>query len=258
VDDNADVRAYVAGVLAAGYRVLEAADGAAGLALAREALPDLVLADVMMPRARRLRARPRAPRGPGDRRIPVVLLTARADAGDEVAGLSAGADDYVTKPFDRGVLEARIAALIATRRRLRERFRAEGVPAPGADPALEPAALPSVAPVPSRAPSAVVLRLRAVVEANLTEPDFNPEALAAGAGLSYQQLYRRLREELDMTPSHFIRTVRVERAAALLREAAGSVTEVAYAVGFNSLSHFNRCFRERFGVAPSALVGAAS
>jgi signal transduction histidine kinase/ligand-binding sensor domain-containing protein/DNA-binding response OmpR family regulator len=242
VDDNTDVRAYVRSVLDPAFRVLEAADGQEGLAVAREALPDLVLADVMMPRldgmalARALRA------DPATDCIPVVLLTARAATGDEVEGLGTGADDYVTKPFDAAVLEARIANLIAMRRRLRERFRQEGVPA----------AAPAAGPAPAR--SELEARLRAAVEAHLTDPAFNPEALAAAAGLSYKQLYLRLRDELDATPSHFIRTVRVERAADLLREGAGSVTEVAYSVGFNSLSHFNRCFRDRFGIAPSELL----
>jgi AraC-like DNA-binding protein len=191
----------------------------------------------------------------------VVLLTARADAGDEVAGLSAGADDYVTKPFDRGVLEARIAALIATRRRLRERYRLEGLPAPAAadarvDSAELAASLVAAAPAADREPSELERRLRRLVEARLTEPELKPDALAAAAGLSYQQLYRRLRDELGVTPSQFIRTVRVERAAELLRAGEGSVTEVAYAVGFNALSHFHRSFRERFGVAPTALASA--
>ncbi|MBA2556598.1 MAG: response regulator, partial [Chloroflexi bacterium] len=240
VDDNADIRAYVRVVLTPGFRVVEAADGEEGLERAREALPDLVLADVMMPRLDGI-GLARALRGdPATDCIPVILLTARAEAGHEVEGHGAGADDYITKPFDSSVLEARVANLIASRRRLRERFRQEGVPAPTAA---------SAEAAPAR--SEMEEQLRAAVEANLTDPDFNPEALADAADLSYQQLYRRLREELDATPSQFIRTVRVERAAELLRDGAGSVTEVAYSVGFNSLSHFNRCFRERFGAAPS-------
>ena len=259
VDDNADVRAYVRTVLAPSYRVLEAEDGEAGLACAREALPDLVLADVMMPRldgfalARALRD------DPATDCIPVVLLTARAGPGDEVAGLATGADDYVTKPFDRAVLEARVGNLIAARRRLRERYRQEGLPAPApAEGTLQSGPLGETAPAAVREPSELERRLRLLVEARLTEPELNPEALAAAAGLSYQQLYRRLRDELGATPSQFIRTVRVERAAELLRAGEGSVTEVAYAVGFNALSHFHRSFRERFGVAPTALVKARS
>jgi len=240
VDDNADIRAYVRSVLEPIYRVLEADNGEVGLERALEALPDLVIADVMMPHrdgfslARALRE------DAATDCIPVILLTARAAPGHEVEGLGAGVDDYITKPFDAGVLAARVANLIASRRRLRERFRQEGVPARAESPA------------PSPARSELEEQLRAIIDANLTEPDFNPEALAAAAGLSYKRLYRRLAAELEATPSQFIRVVRVERASELLREGAGSVTEIAYAVGFNSLSHFHSSFRSRFGTSPLA------
>jgi signal transduction histidine kinase/AraC-like DNA-binding protein len=246
VDDNADVRSYVRSVLEPTYRVLEAADGQEGLERAREALPDLVVADVMMPRldgfalARALRE------DPATDCIPIVLLTARAGEDTEIEGLATGADDYLAKPFHAGVLEARVGALIASRRLLRERFREEGLPAPTR----------AAEPTPVR--SELEERLRAIVEANLLEPDFNPDALAAAAGFSYQTLYRRLREELSATPSQLIRTVRVERAADLLRDGAGSVTEVAYSVGFNSLSHFHRSYRERFGASPTATLRTSS
>jgi signal transduction histidine kinase/DNA-binding response OmpR family regulator len=251
VDDNADVRAYVRSVLEPGYRVLEAEDGAAGLERARTTLPDLIVADVMMPRLDGL-ALGRALKGdPMTDCIPVVLLTARADPADAVAGLRTGADDYVTKPFSGAVLRARVDNLIAGRRHLRDRFRAESPAAASvaADPheaadgaSRAPAALPC---------AAIEQRLRTIVAAHLADGAFNPEALACEAGLSYKQLYRALHDGLGTTPSRFIRTVRVEHAARLLSEGAGSVTEVAYAVGFNSLSYFNRAFRERYGAAPS-------
>ena len=242
VDDNADVRAYVRSVLATGYRVLEAEDGAAGLERARTTLPDLIVADVMMPRLDGL-ALGRALKGdPMTDCIPLVLLTARADPADAVAGLRTGADDYVTKPFSAAVLRARVDNLIAGRRHLRDRFRAAARP------------LRSLTPRPR--PARVEQRLRAVVAAHLVDGEFNPEALASEAGLSYKQLYRALHDALETTPSRFIRTVRVEHAARLLSEGAGSVTEVAYAVGFNSLSYFNRAFRERYGAAPSEYLRA--
>lgn len=242
VDDNADVRAYVRTVLESNFQVLEAVDGQEGLERAREVLPDLVISDVMMPRldgfglARALREEPATDC------IPVILLTARAGDQTEIEGLAMGADDYLQKPFHAGVLLARVGGLIASRRRLRERLRQEGLPVVAAAPA----------PVPVR--SALEERLRGIIEQNLTDPDFNPEALAAAAGMSYQQLYRQLAAELGAAPSHFLRTVRVEHAARLLREGAGSVTEVAYSVGFNSLSYFHRCFRERFGSTPMAFI----
>lgn len=153
-------------------------------------------------------------------------------------------------------LEAQVAVLLAQHRRLRERFRhgTRGSPASRRS-AASSSAVTSVAP-PVLLP--LERRLRLLVEAALREPGFDPEALAAAAGLSYHQLYRALRGELQVTPSRFIRTVRVECAAELLRQGSGSVTEVAYAVGFESLSYFGRAYRERFGVPPSAHLGAGS
>ncbi|HSG46368.1 MAG TPA: ATP-binding protein, partial [Longimicrobiales bacterium] len=237
VDDNADVRIYLRSILSKTYRVIEARDGAEGLSVVRDSLPDLVVADVMMPGLDGLALGRELKTDPLTDAIPLILLTARAEPQDEVAGLSQGADAYLVKPFDPHVLEARVANLLAQRRLLRERFRqGEAVP---------PATVPETsAPLDSR--------LRPLVEARLADPDFGPDALATDAGLSYHQLYRALRDELGVTPSGFIRRVRVECAAALLRAGAGNVTEIAYSVGFESLSYFRRAFHERFGASPTA------
>ena len=241
VDDNPDVRAYVRSVLAPQFHVLEAGDGKAGLALAREALPDLIVADVMMPELDGLGLGRALKADPMTDAIPVILLTARAESADQIAGLEAGADAYLVKPFDPGVLTACVANLLNQRRRLRERFR------------LGESAPPATAPT---ATSGLDLRLRPLVEAHLVDPEFGPEALAEAASLSYHQLYRSLRDELATTPTRYIRTVRAECAAALLKQGAGSVTEIAYAVGFESLSYFRRAFKERFEATPSDFLAS--
>jgi CheY-like chemotaxis protein len=243
VDDNPDVRSYVRSVLTDRFHVLEAGDGKAGLALAREDLPDLIVADVMMPELDGLGLAQALKSDPMTDAIPVILLTARAESADQIAGLEAGADAYLVKPFDPGVLTACVTNLLQQRRRLLERFR-QGESAP---PATVPAA-----------PSGLDLRLRPLVEAHLVDPDFGPEALAEAASLSYHQLYRSLRDELDTTPTRYIRTIRAECAAALLRQGAGSVTEIAYAVGFESLSYFRRAFKERFEVTPSDFLASGT
>ena len=243
VDDNADVRSYVRSVLAPQFHILEAGDGKAGLALAREELPDLIVADVMMPELDGLGLGRALKSDPMTDAIPVVLLTARAESADQIAGLEAGADAYLVKPFDPGVLTACVANLLNQRRRLLERFR-QGESAP-----------PPTAPA---APSPLDLRLRPLVEAHMVDPEFGPEALADAASLSYHQLYRSLRDELGTTPTRYIRTVRAECAAALLRQGAGSVTEIAYAVGFESLSYFRRAFKERFDATPSDFLASTA
>jgi signal transduction histidine kinase/ligand-binding sensor domain-containing protein/CheY-like chemotaxis protein/AraC-like DNA-binding protein len=248
VDDNADVRTFVRSLLSADYRVLEAPDGHAGLASAKRELPDLIIADVMMPGLDGLALGRALKDDPMTDAIPVVMLSARVASEDQVAGLETGADAYLLKPFDPAVLTATVTGLLSQRRRLRERFR-RGVEAiRGSTSDLPPTS------VPSPGDSAIARRLRPLVEARLTDPSLDPNKLAAAAGLSYHQMYRALREELGVSPSRFIRTVRVECAAVLLQRGAGSVTEIAYSVGFDSLSHFSRSFTERFGAAPSAFL----
>lgn len=253
-DDNADIRAYVRGHLAARYRILEAPDGATALALARTHLPDLIVSDVMMPQldgvslVRALRA---------DREtdfLPVVLLTAKADEADQVEGLAAGADAYVVKPFNVHTLQARIDGLIASHQRLRGRL-AETLAKAERPGEARPATDQPVAIQPTRAAQAeteIVTRVRQAIEARLGDENLTVEDVAAALGMSRSTLHRRLRDAADQTPTALLRSIRLTHAAALLRAASGTVGEVAYAVGFKSVSHFSHAFRARYGVSPSA------
>jgi DNA-binding response OmpR family regulator len=158
VDDNPDLRRYVrrhlieGGASGRGYRVVEAADGEGALAAVRARLPDLVVSDVMMPQLDGVRLLEALRADPETDFLPVILLTARAEAEDRLAGLGLGADDYVTKPFDARELVARVDNLIAQRRRLRERFASGGAlpadrRADGAEPVAEKGAFDGPPPV---------------------------------------------------------------------------------------------------------------
>ena len=242
VDDSADMRMYVREHFVSRYRVVEAVDGAEGIERAREVVPDLVISDVMMPRVdgtvlcRTLKSDPETDF------IPVILLTARASTDDRVAGFIGGADDYLAKPFEMRELEARVENLIASRRRLRERFAGERaeVPQTPRRPEL------------SRDDQAFVDRLHATIAAHFAEPEFSVAELARMLFLDRSHLFRRTRELVGETPSDLIRRVRLARAAELLVKGAGTVAEVAYGVGFQSVSHFSQAFREVHGVSPSA------
>jgi len=270
VDDNADVRRYVRSVLAPDYAVVEAADGEEGLARAREAAPDCILADVMMPEMDGVTMVRHLKSDRATAHIPVVMLTARAGTEHEVEGLEAGADDYVTKPFDADVLRARVAGMIEVRRRLRRRIRADlerrrGDGQSGDSPVEErtggdqtaDAAPPRlVVPTASADEPEFVRTVRAAIEERLADPTLTVEQLAGAVAVSRSTLYRRLKEHVDRTPSQFLRQVRIEHGARLLREREGTISEVAYAVGFESLSYFSRQFREHVGQSPSEYVEA--
>jgi len=238
VEDHADLRAYLRTILGEHYRVEVAADGAGGVSRAIDLVPDLVLSDVMMPGVdgvdllRALKADVRTSH------VPVVLLTAKADAESRLGGLGAGADDYLAKPFRAAEVEARVANLIASRRALRERW--------GRRAALEP--------TPEDLPSEEVAfldGLRETAEAHLADPLFGVDALADAVAMSPRQLTRKVKALTDETPGALLRRLRLARAADLLR-AGTPVAEVTDAVGLGSRSQFSRAFREAYGVPPSA------
>ena len=239
VEDNADLRAFVRGHLADRYRVVEAADGAAGLAAARAHGPDLILSDVMMPELDGVALTRALKADAALADVPVLLLTARADEDSVLAGLDAGADDYLAKPFSPAELRARVDNAVAARRQMRERYSDEVVVGP------------SRVVVPS-AEAAFLQDVRDAVEAHIGDAAFGVERLAEAVGLSRRQLGRRLKDALGTSPGAFIRELRLARAAQLLEQEAGTVAEVAYAVGYRDPEHFSKQFRKAYGATPSA------
>ncbi|MEM7787095.1 MAG: response regulator, partial [Bacteroidota bacterium] len=243
-DDDPGVRAYVADVLRPAYRVLEAEDGAAALDLARDALPDLVVSDVVMPALDGLGLCVALREDPALRYVPVVLLTARVDVEDRLAGLEAGADDYLAKPFDARELRARVDNLIAARRA----WRTEAAPAPFRD------AFPEAV----SADDQLRQRIDGVVHERFAEPGFGAGDLAEAVGLSGSQLRRRMQALYGQSPSQVVRAYRLQQGAGLLARQTGTVAEVAYAVGFNSVSYFTRAFGEAYGQTPTEYAAAAA
>jgi len=241
VDDNAELRALVRRGLVARYRVVEAQDGLEALALARAATPDLVVSDVMMPGMDGFQLVEAFRADAELDHVPIVLLTARAESEDRIAGLERGADDYIEKPFSAHELGARVDNLIASRRRLRERY--------GRGFRVVSAAAPSDA-----ADRTYLERLREVIGARLGDEDFGVAELARAMRQDRTQLFRRVRDLLGVPPADLLRASRLERAAELLADDVGGVGEIAYATGFKSVSHFSHAFRQRFGATPTAWV----
>lgn len=238
VDDNPDIRAYVREQMEGRFRVAEAADGIEGLSRAEALLPDCIIADVMMPRLDGYALTEALKADPDLDHVPLILLTAKADDAHRIEGLETGADDYLTKPFNAQELVARVDNLIASRHRLREKFSRT---------VMKPSEVDVEA-----ADAAFLRTVREAVEAHLTDADFSVGQLADAVALSPSQLQRKVKALTDRTPVQLIRVIRLERAAQLLDQDAGTITEIAYAVGFNSYSHFARSFKEYFGQSASA------
>jgi len=245
VDDSADLRSYIRDHFASRFRVLEAADGAEGIALAQRHLPDVVVSDVMMPGTnghelvRALRASPETDF------LSIILLTAQAEDEQRLEGLERGADEYIVKPFEMRELDVRVRNLILSRRRLRERFTG----APTDERAVSIVSEANVAP----ADQAYVAKVRDAIQRGLANPEFGVAELADAVSQDRSHLFRRVKQLFGESPSDLIRHLRVEEGERLLlADPSATVTDVAYAVGFNSLSHFCHCFQNVYGATPAA------
>lgn len=245
VEDNADVRTYIKNNLSHTYNVIEAMDGAEGLSKAQEIVPDLVISDVMMPKMSGMSLCEKLKSDEKTSHIPVILLTALASQASKVEGIETGADDYIVKPFDKEELLARAKNLIQQRQLLREKYSRRLT--------LEPKEL-SVTSADERFLNKVIK----VLEAQLDNSSFKVEHFSAELGMSRTQLFRKMRALTNQAPQDFIRDFRLKRAAQLLSQKTGTVSEIAYQVGFNNLSYFTKRFKELFGQTPSEYYAAHS
>jgi signal transduction histidine kinase/ligand-binding sensor domain-containing protein/DNA-binding response OmpR family regulator len=238
VEDSADMREYIKVALEPQYIVEEAIDGNEGIEKAKAMIPDLIVSDIMMPGkdgnelCRTLKADVETSH------IPIIMLTAKASEEYIIEGLETGADDYITKPFSTKILSARIKNLIDLRSQLQQNFKRE-------------INLRPVKTSVSAIDREFLKELQTVLKKNLSEPDFNVEGMCKQLYMSNTTLYRKIQALCGLSPTEFIRSYRLKRAAELLKNGFGSVTEVAFEVGFSSRAYFTKCFKERFNQLPS-------
>ena len=238
VEDNADMRSYMSENLESNYKIIEAENGEEGIQQSLKYSPDIIISDVMMPKMDGFQFCSEIKKDERTSHIPVILLTAKASGESKIKGLETGADDYLTKPFDTRELKVRINNLIEQRRKLQEKFRKEITVGP------RDITVTSI-------DEQLVQKAIDVVEKNISNPNFDTTKMAKEVGISRMLLNTKLKALTGLPTGEFIRTIRLKRAAQLLQQGYGNVTDIAYEVGFQSLSYFAKAFREQFGKSPS-------
>ena len=240
VDDDLEIGRYISTELGRFYKFGTCTNGKEGL---RELLTneyDLVISDVMMPEMDGFTMLRMIKTNINISHIPVIMLTSKADVANRLEGLERGADAFLAKPFDLEELRMNIENLIHNRQRLKGKFS-------GAQLQAELVEQPEV----KGNDELLMERIMKVVNKNLSNSDFNVDMLTQEVGISRAQLHRKMKELTGISTSEFIRNIRLEQAARLLKEQKINVTQVAYTVGFSNLAHFSTIFRKHFGVAPS-------
>ena len=244
VEDNPDLRTYIRSIFANTYQIIEAQDGQEGLEKTLELIPDLVICDLMMPRLDGFGFCSAVKSNALSNHIPVVMLTAKATLEDRLEGLDLGADDYLAKPFNTVELQTRVNNLIKQRQLLQQKYS-------------QP--LPTI-PVQEEAPVTVKVlsmdekflqKVDEVIEQYLDQSSFDVDTFAREMQLTPVQLRRKLKALTNQTITEYVRNYRLDRAAVFLQNRAGTVSEIAYQVGFESLPYFSKVFFERYGQNPS-------
>lgn len=241
IEDNEDFRFYLKDNLRMQYDLHEAENGVDGWRKITSLMPDLVVMDVMMPEPNGLELCRRIKRDEKLRHIPVILLTARTSQEQKMEGFEAGADDYVTKPFNFEILQSRIRNLLQ-QRDIRSQDGKPRIHVRAAD--IEVTSLDEK----------LIQKALQIVESRLSDADFSVEEMAREMGMSRVHLYKKLHSLTGESPIEFIRNIRLQRAAQLLEKSQLTVSEIAYKVGFNNPKYFARYFREKYQVLPSVFA----
>lgn len=240
VEDDEEIRRYTRSELDSDFRIYECTNGREGLETILKEKPDLVISDVMMPEMDGITLCRKIKQNININHIPIILLTAKSKAEDQIEGLEIGADAYIVKPFNTELLRTTISNLIANRERLRGKLVGEQQ--------VEE----KITKIEMKSNDEILMsKVMKTINDHLADPTLNVEMLAANVGMSRVHMHRKLKELTNQSARDFIRSIRLKQAANLLREKNLSVSEVAYATGFSNLSHFSNTFRDFYGISPS-------
>ncbi|MCW3091708.1 MAG: response regulator [Ferruginibacter sp.] len=247
VDDNAELRRFLADQLKPYYKVIEAENGRDGLEKAIQFLPDLVLSDVMMPEMNGISMLNKLKNNVGTSHIPVILLTAKSSVESQLEGLSYGADYYITKPFHASVILALINNLLKQRKKILE-FLLSG----SKEMVLEKEAEDDTEIIIiTDKDEAFLKEIILIVEKSMEDPRFNIDKVAESLMMGRTTFYKKLKSLTNMSPVEFIREVRLKRSKELLDAGAGNIATIAYETGFSNAKYFSTCFKEKFNMSPT-------
>ncbi|UOG75209.1 substrate-binding domain-containing protein [Hymenobacter tibetensis] len=238
IEDHEEVRNFLIQKLQPHFQVSTATDGATGLRLASETIPDVIVCDVNLPELTGLEV---AAALKGDWRtshVPLVLLSARDTPEQQLEGVQAGADLYLTKPFNPAFLLESLRTLLRNRDQQREHFRRE-------------LSVDTATVAPQRVDQKFLADLTAIIEANLDRPSLSVDDIARSLGVSQMQLYRKVKALLGTGVTDYIQSLRLTKARLLLLQEGSAIAQVAYQTGFSSPSYFATLFKSKYQVSPS-------
>ena len=242
VEDNEELLNFMQSTLGREFTVLTAVDGKDAWKAINEAMPDLIISDVMMPQTDGYELCHLIKSTYETSHIPVVLLTALSEKSEQLRGLGLGADDYLTKPFDTGLLIQKIKTIIRNRKLVGEKALKQAKNSP-LEPILE-----------NEHNDRFMRKILEVVKANISNTEFNKDDFASAMNVSSSLLYKKIKSLTDQSPTDFIKTYRLNYAMELLESRRHNVTEVSELCGFTSIGYFSTVFKKHHGKSPTEIL----
>ena len=240
VEDDKEIRNYIVQEMRSDYHIIECQDGQQAFDIIMTQAPDIIISDLMMPNMDGMTLCAKIRQNIRLNHIPLIMLTAKTQDEDRIAGLEVGADAFITKPFNMELLRKTIKNLLQSHDRLRNTFSGQQMPTDQID-------TPE-----SKSPDERLLeRVIKVVNLHLNDPGLTTDLIAKEVGLSRVHLYRKLKELTNQSARDYVRNIRLTKAAELLSSKKMAVSEVANLVGFSNANNFATAFRELFGVTPT-------
>ena len=239
VEDEEDIQEYLKAQLSDDFRIRTYPNGKVALTEILKKKPDLVISDIMMPEmdGNTLCTKLKANINTND--VPVILLTAKSREEDQLEGLETGADAYILKPFNMDILRRTIINLLSIRRTLRNKFTGNET--------QEQKVEQKVMITPDES---LMQRIMGVINENMSDSDLSVDMIAQKVGISRVHLHRKMKELTNQTPHCFIRNIRLQQAAKLLKEGKQSITDVMYTCGFSNAASFSTMFKNLYGCSP--------
>ena len=254
IEDNDDLRQFIVSVLSKTFNTIEAPNGRIGKEKTIAEMPDFVLTDIMMPEMDGIEYVRQIRENEQTSHIPVVLLTAKTDMQSKIECLKIGANDYITKPFSMVYLQARIENILAERKLWQEKYRNQlqrnGVVDTNLS-ALENTSEHQNGKDVDKRDDVFMKKMVDYINSHIDNADLSPDELANGLKVSRWNLTCKVKSLVGMPPIEFIKDIRLNRAAELIREGELSMTQITYMIGMTDSRYFSRCFKQKFGMTPT-------
>ncbi|HPH16809.1 MAG TPA: DNA-binding response regulator, partial [Bacteroidales bacterium] len=238
IDDTLEIREIIDGLFESNVSVIKAEDGREGLYLAQQIVPDVILCDIILPGIQGYEICKLLKQDDVTKHIPIILISSQIGHDIETKSFEAGANDFIQKPFNSYIVRQKVLALLELKKQMYDKMAVEHQ-------------LAKTLSLPMDYDNKIILKVLEFIEQNLNDTELDTETVSASIGVSRTQLWRIFKKTTGKTLGDYIRDLRLEKAADMLKTGKYRISEVAFEVGYSDAKYFTKNFQKKFGLSPT-------